>query len=651
MSIYRTTLQTSNSYLLSNLRQTQYQMQKANEQISTLKKVNRISDAPATASAILQLQRQQETRGQSDRNLQHASTILNNIDQSLEEATTILLDAGSIASEQIGIGSTAETRKNQAHIIDAQLTALKDIANRNMQGISLFGGNGQPDADNQSFINFMGGLQYIGSTSNLNTDVGSSSPLAFNSNGSESFGALSSRVESQADLNPQATAATRIRDVVGGQNAGVRPGTITLQVNATSVVVDLSTIDSLGDVTTRINDAIATIDPTAGSLSVGGNGFSLTANAGHTINITSTGNSQTAKDLGLVVSATSTTVAGSDINPKLTAQSTLASLGAAIDFTGGLKITQGTTTKIADFSTAATIQDMIHIVDQLNMGVKLQINADGTALDLSSNVSGIEWSIGENAGGTTASDLGVRTFGTDTVLTDFNHGLGVHSADGEPDFEIQLHDGSSFQVNVDGVHNVNDLINAINTAAAGAGLTVGTPGTGGTDFNVGLASDGNGLSFEDGTAGAGDFQVVNLGLSLAATDLGIYTNAGAGNAIIGDDVAKARVESVFTHLMDLRDSLLNNDSRGIIFAADALEDDQTVVIQSRADIAVRAQRAETMLTRSADEGLAEDSALSLLVDADMTEAITRFTALQTQLQASLQVGAQISQLKLMDFIG
>lgn len=651
MSIYRTTLQTSNSYLLSNLRQTQYQMQKANEQISTLKKVNRISDAPATASAILLLQRQIETRGQTDRNLQHASNVLNNIDSSLNEVTNILLDAGSIASEQIGIGSTADTRKNQADIIDAQLTAMLDIANRQIQGISLFGGNGQPTADHQAFVSFLGGIQYIGSTTNLNTDVGSSSSLAFNSNGGESFGALSSRVSSQADLNPLATTATRVADVNGGQNAGVRSGSITLQVNATTVTVDLSSVDTLGDVTTRINAAINNIDPAAGSLSVGGNGFSLTANAGNTIAISALGTSQAAADLGLVISATGTTTAGADVNPKLTAQTTLASLGATIDFAGGLKITQGTTTKIADFSSATSIQDMIHIVDQLNLGVKLQINADGSALDLTSNVSGVAWSVGENAGGTTASDLGVRTFGTDTVLTDFNHGLGVHTAEGEPDFEIQLHDGSTFQVNLDGVHDVNDLINAISTAAAAAGLTVGTPGSAGTDFNVGLASDGNGLSFEDGTAGASDFKVVNLGLSLAATDLGIYTNAGAASSITGDDVAKARVESVFTHLMDLRDALLNNDSRGITFAADALQDDVSFVIQARADVAVRAQRAESMLTRSADEGLAEQSALSFLVDADVTEAITRFTALQTQLQASLQVGAQISQLTLMDFIG
>src|SRR5690606_4671670 len=130
----------------------------------------------------------------------------------------------------------------------------------------------------------------------------------------------------------------------------------------------------------------------------------------------------------------------------------------------------------------------------------------------------------------------------------------------------------------------------------------------------------------------GDFKVINLGLSLAATDLGIYTNAGTASSIQGDGVAKARVESVFTHLIDLRDSLLNDDSRGITFAGEAIEGDESKVIQARADIAVRAQRAQNMLTRSADEGLAEESALSLLVDADVTQAITTFTALQTQLQ-------------------
>jgi flagellar hook-associated protein 3 FlgL len=110
------------------------------------------------------------------------------------------------------------------------------------------------------------------------------------------------------------------------------------------------------------------------------------------------------------------------------------------------------------------------------------------------------------------------------------------------------------------------------------------------------------------------------------------------------------VESSLTHLIALRDSLLADSTRGITFAGDALKKDEGVVIQARGDVAVRAQRADMLKARSEAEDITEKSALSLLVDVDMAEALTTFSALQTQMQASLQTGAQMMQRTLMDFL-
>jgi len=43
----------------------------------------------------------------------------------------------------------------------------------------------------------------------------------------------------------------------------------------------------------------------------------------------------------------------------------------------------------------------------------------------------------------------------------------------------------------------------------------------GTDLNVGLASDDNGLVFEDGTTGTEDFRVLGVNASSVAEQLGI----------------------------------------------------------------------------------------------------------------------------------
>lgn len=643
------TLLTSNN-LLSSLRRTQIKMFEAQNQLATGLRVNTPSQAPASTAAILSLQAQQEIREQHENNLQFAIGLANNIDHDLNEAHNIVIFAKNIASGQIGAGSNKDTRQTESHNIDAQIQQLLQIANQEVQGIALFGGRRSTQIGGSSFVEELGGIRYVGSTEDLEADVGFNYTLGLNTNGQAAFGALSARVKSTIDLNPQATAATRLANVNGTQNFGARLGTIQIDVDSTVVSVDLTTADTLGDVATRVNDAINSVDPTAGSLAVTTSGFALTANAGHTISINDQINGQTASDLGIVLSATAATVNGLDVNPKLSELTQLSALGVAVDLVSGLKITQGNQTKTADFSTANTVQDMINTVSRLQLGLRLEINETATGFNLVSEVSGIELSVGENAGGTTATDLGLRTFGVDTQLADFQHGLGIGNVLGQDDFAFQLHDGRTFNVNIDGVTTVGGLITAIQTAATTAGLTVGSPGTAGTDFNVGLVSDGNGFFFEDGTAGANDFKVTQLGTSLTATDLGIYSNAGSGNSITGADLSKVRVDSVFTHLIALRDSLVLDDSRGITLAGGNLDNVTNSLTQIRAQIGVRSQQLESLQERSGQLKIAEQVFLSELRDTDLADAITRLTQLQQQLQASMLAGSQSQQLSLLNFL-
>lgn len=645
-----TTIQSSNQ-LLASLRRTQFDLLTRQDEISTGVRVSKPSDAPADTSAILGLQNRLEVREQDERNLQFSLSMLNNTDQALGDALDIVLEAKGVASSQIGIGSSTEERGNQSLVIDAQIQGLLQIANREIEGVALFGGRRSSTADGPVFVETLGGVRYIGSVEDLGSEVGLDKPLPFNSNGQAGFGALSARVKGQVDLNPQTTAGTFLRDLNGAQGVGIREGSITITIGGSSEVVDLTTAETLGDVVTRINDKINALNPAAGSIAVGANGLDLSVNAGFTIDIANIGSGQTASDLGIVVTGGGPPlVSGLDINPRLTERTDVASLGVAVDFASGLKITQGSQTKIADFSGAQTIQDMMNVVNRLELGLRLEINDAATGLNLVSEVSGIEFSIGENAGGTTAGDLGLRSFGQATQLSDFHHGIGVSSVVGQDDFSFQLHDGSTFNVNLDGVTTVSELITTIQTAATTAGLTVGTPGTGGTNFNVGLATDGNGMLFEDGTAGANSFRVQQLGISLGATDLGIFQDAGSGNTITGQDVAMVRVENVFTHMINLRDSLVNDDSRGITFAGSGLENDLNDLSRARANVGVRGRQVEEQQGRSSELKISEQILLSELRDTDLTEAITNFTQLQQQLQASMLVGSQNLQLSLLDFL-
>ena len=73
-----------------------------------------------------------------------------------------------------------------------------------------------------------------------------------------------------------------------------------------------------------------------------------------------------------------------------------------------------------------TIEDLLNAINGSGADVLASINAAGTGIDVRSRLSGAEFSIGEN-GGTTATQLGIRTLTESTALAALNHGAGVDS--------------------------------------------------------------------------------------------------------------------------------------------------------------------------------------------------------------------------------
>jgi flagellar hook-associated protein 3 FlgL len=638
----------SSNQLMYRLRQLQSEMSAAQNAISSGQQVNKPSDAPTLTSAILLVAQQMEARNQHENNLDYITTMLNNVDQAMADMSTIANESHSLALSQIGIASDPGTRESEASVVDAQISALLDIVNRSVLDIGLF--NGNANSGNQAFTEFMGGIRYVGATSNLVAETGLSNPVSYNSNGAEALNALG-YLYGSVDLNPAATSSTRLKDADGVTSQGIRLGTMQIEVDGIKSSVDLSSARTFNDVVLRIQDAIDNIDPSAGQIEIAEQGFDLSANGGHTISLSDLPGGVVASDLGIEMTASDgDTVNGQDVQVNLTMSTSIDALDFGIDWDSGLKITQGGTTKIADFSQATTIQDLVNVIDGLHMGVRMQINGDGSALDFINEVSGIDLSIGENDGGTTATDLGLRTFDTSTLLSSFNHGIGVDRAAGLDDIGVQLHDGSTFNINLDEAATVEDVMNMFRQAAEDAGLSVGEPGDGASDVNIGFAADGNGLVIEDNTFGDEDFKVAGLNQSSAAEDLGIAFNAKDEAIINGEDNAKVQVDSIFTHLINLKESLLQDDSRGIRLATSKLESDTSSVTEQRATIGVRTQRAEDALDRSSELGISEASLLSDLQGGDLSELILKYQNLQYQLQASLSVGAQNLQMSLLDYL-
>jgi len=626
--------------LLNNVRRTNVQLLELQAQLSSGLSVRQPSDAPGLAGTIGSLRTVLDDFEQKLINLSRAGGVADLTDQALADVSNLVLEAQAVASSQIGIVASAETRESQAVVVDALLDSLLGIANRQFQNVHLFAGRA---SDVRPFEEALGGIRYLGSRENLSADLGTVQPLSINTNGVEALGALSRRVEGTVDLNPDATVETRLQDVGGALGRGIGLGDVQLTVNASTAAVDLSSADNLGDVADLINQAITSLGG-GGSLALTADRYTLTAVGPNTITIADIGSGAVAADLGIDVTASGGATAGADLDAKLTELTALAQVTVPLDLASGVLISNGIESSIVDFSGAVTIQDMTNTVANAGLGVRLEINDAATGLNLVNEVSGIALSLGEN-GGSTASDLGLRSFAGTTALADFNDGLGVDNTDGQTDFRIELADGvTSFEVDLDGAATVSDAVTAIENAAVGAGLTLGV------DFSVAMAATGNGLVLTDGIGGAGAFRVVGINGSQAARDLGIDKNVGAATTLAGDDTATITNDSLFSHLIQLRDALFNNDERGITLAAEGLRRDVDTVAQVRATTGVRANRIANESQRVEGRRVQTESLLSDLRDTDFAEAVSRFALLQQQLEATLQSSSRLLQISLFNFL-
>src|SRR6185295_6058173 len=97
--------------------------------------------------------------------------------------------------------------------------------------------------------------------------------------------------------------------------------------------------------------------------------------------------------------------------------------------------------------------------------------------------------------------------------------------------------------------------------------------------------------------------------------------------------------NLFTQMLDLRDALAANDTSGITLAGERLEQSVGRVAEARALVGGYTQRAQDAAAKQQDRDTLDQKTRSDLRDLDYAEAATRFSALQTQLSASMQVTA------------
>jgi flagellar hook-associated protein 3 FlgL len=328
--------------------------------------------------------------------------------------------------------------------------------------------------------------------------------------------------------------------------------------------------------------------------------------------------------------------------------------GVEFDQNSGLQIRNGGELYVVDLAGARTVEDVLNLLNGSQASVLAEINEQGTGINVRSRLSGADFSIGEN-GGTTATELGIRTFTTTTRLADLNHGLGVRTGPGD-DLVIRRSDGVELNIDLDGAETIADVIDLINNHPLNVFPAIADPSEA---VLARLTAFGNGIELTDSNPlGTGTLAVLKVHGSAAATDLGFMPVGqtiatplpGNPGVITAADVNPLETKGVFNSLMRLRAALEANDVVQITRALDMLDADLTRVNFSRAEVGARQQTLDILQSRLADEEVELRHQFSLEVEVDLVEAITNLTARQAAYEASLRATARTFQLTLLDFI-
>jgi flagellar hook-associated protein 3 FlgL len=96
--------------------------------------------------------------------------------------------------------------------------------------------------------------------------------------------------------------------------------------------------------------------------------------------------------------------------------------------------------------------------------------------------------------------------------------------------------------------------------------------------------------------------------------------------------------------------MIENDKAAMTEAAEALKADFDRVVRTRGEVGAQVQAIESRQARLEDQNIATTSLLSQIEDTDFNDAISKFSLLQTSLQASFQTTGQSLGLSLMDFL-
>ncbi len=191
------------SSLLNNIESGLSNYNTIQQQISTGKQLNTMSDDPTGGSQSLVLHADLVDNAQYQTNADSATAFLSASDSALSSATTVMNSANQIAVQGANGTENAEDLKSLSAQVDGLIKQLTDLGNSDLHGKYLFGGT---QTQTPPFAAPATGADptptYVGDAGTVTATVGKNESLGLNVTGSATLGsAFSALQDLRKDLN------------------------------------------------------------------------------------------------------------------------------------------------------------------------------------------------------------------------------------------------------------------------------------------------------------------------------------------------------------------------------------------------------------------------------------------------------------------
>lgn len=646
VSTVRTSSALTTQRLLFQLNADQLAIQRQYDQLSTGRRVLRLSDDPAAAGRAIGLHRGIDRGEQLVRNSVSTSAFYQAADDALARVDSALIESRGVAVQAAQTTNSDDERAALASTIQQTINSVFAAGNSLFRDHQLLGGflnSGTAFEYDEKEIVFRGN-DAIGRTA-----LGAGTPNAISVNGNESLGAFATFLEGDP-LNAALDRDSRLIDLRAGK--GVTPGVIRLSGGTNWQDLDLRSAATIGDVADLLSDVVIEGRQLAATLTNDGIRVEYADGLSGTLAVDDTAGSTMAEELAIINTdgLVAPPLIGDRLSPRVTPNTKISDLdsGGGLNLASGIQILQGSEVFNIDLDDAETLSDVMIAINRSGADVRAELNEAEGRIQLRSLRSGVDYSIGEN-GGIAARELGIRSATEETSLGDLGKGRGLVLNPSGPDLLIQRPDGITIDLDLNGAESIDDVINLIRNHPQNQDTL---------RVLVDLNDFGNGLQLK-APPGGNALTVQQVGLSDAGIRLGLIppgTNTSSGSivgsvdTIVGADYVPRDAGGALDTLLRLHTAVFEGDIPEIERLQARLDVDLDRASRTRGRVGVWSQNLDQLRDATETKVIQLQAQLSDEIDADLATVISDLSQRQIALEASMRIIGQTSQLTVLNFL-